>query len=256
MSVDRLDPRRVQCALIGMLFDPEYAARVLGDDPIDALSDRERALLRGVDPRGLRTDPYRRARAVAALIDEYPVTAAVLGVGAFERFFATEAFRAAVSDRGSMAVAFGIWIGERAHGVGRLEAAMATVRRPTRTSAPGLSCPSRIRALVVPAGTLAYHGRQRQRLGADPQRTLAGRAARTTERAPGRGTECLLVERRDDGSIDLGTGSEALVRLLAFAHTPRPRDMLEAEARRLGAEGDEAAEILDELLAQGLLTQG
>ncbi len=256
---ERLDPRRVQCVLVGMMFDPDYAARVLGDAPLPELSSRERLLLRGVDPRALGTDRYRRARAVSVLLDEFPVTATVLGVPAVDRFFATEAFRASVWARGSMALACGAWIGARAHGVGRLETAIAHVRRhwaPRESGSSGaaVASPGRLRALVVPAGTLAYHQRARQRLGPEPAVVLARRDVRTSERPPQRGAEYLLVERRDDGSIDVGTGSEPLVRLLAFAHTPRSQVDLEAEAVRWGAEPDEAAPLIADLVEQGLLT--
>ncbi len=254
VSVD-LDPHRVQHVLVAMMFDPEYAARVRSDAPPAELTPREHALLRDVDPRALATDRFRRARAVNVLVDEFPVTAAVLGIGAFERFFASDAFRAAVFGRGRMALAFGAWIGERAHGVGRLESALAHVRRAVEEPARAdrLACPSRLRALVVSAGTLAYHGRVRQALGKDPAATLARAATRRAERPPQRGAEYLLVERQADGSIDVGTGSEPLVRLLTFAHEPRTREALAAEAVRHGAEAEEADELLDDLVAQGLL---
>ena len=257
MADDRLDPRRVHHAMVAMMFDPEYAARVRSDAPPGELSPREHALLRAVDPRALATDRYRRARAVTVLVDEFPVTAAVLGVAAFERFFATEAFRSAVFGRGRMAIAFGGWVGERAHGIGRLESALAQVRRaiddPPASTDPRLACPLRLRALVVSAGTLAYHGRVRQMLGAEPAATLARAGTRRAERPPQRGAEYLLVERRDDGSIDVGTGSEPLVRLLSFVHEPRTRDALAAEAVRHGATPEEAPELLDDLVEQGLL---
>lgn len=253
---DELDPLRVQAVMVGMLFDPEYAARVQGDAPLVELTARERSLLRAVDPRALRTDRYRRARAVATLVEEYPVTAVVVGTAVLDRFFATAAFRAAVLGRGSMALAFGAWLGERAHGVGRLEAAMAAVRRAEDVAPAELCCAPRLRALVVPAGTLAYHGRARERLGPDVAGAMARGDVRLAERPPQRGHEYLLVERRDDGSIDLGTGSGPLVRLLVFAAVPRTREALRAEAVRQGAEADEADEILDDLLAQGMLRSG
>lgn len=259
MTDDRLDPRRVHHAMVAMLFDPEYATRVRGDAAVAELSERERTLLRGVDARALATDPYRRARAVTVLLEEYPVTAAVLGIAAFERFFATEAFRGVVFGRGSMALAFGGWIGERAHGVGRLEAAVAHVRRSIddapRADQASLRCPPRMRALVVSAGTLAYHGRVRHLLGTDPAATLARANARRAERPPQRGAEYLIVERRDDGSIDVGTGSEPLVRLLAFAQHPRSREALAEDAVRHGATPDETGELLDDLITQDLLVR-
>ena len=51
----------------------------------------------------------------------------------------------------------------------------------------------------------------------------------------------------------LGTASEALVRLLRLAATPRPRAALEREAVVRGAAPHEAGEVLDDLVAEGLL---
>lgn len=250
---DRIAPRRVQQALVGMLLDPGYAARVRGAGPLPELSARERALLRAVDPRALRTDPHRRARAVHALVDEFPVTAAVLGVTPVESFLASEAFRAGVRARGAMALSFVAWVGDRAGGVGRLEGAMAAVRRPGAPLRGEVGCPARLRGVVVAAGTLAFCSRVRARLGAEPVEVLARRRKPWHERPPRGGLETLLVERREDGSIDVGTGSEPLVRLLRFAEGGRTRAEVEAEAIERGAEPGEARELIDDLIAEGLL---
>ncbi|MCX4246591.1 hypothetical protein [Paraliomyxa miuraensis] len=252
-SEARLEPRRVQHALVCMLFDPAYAAMVRGSAKLPELSVRERALLREVDPRALRSDPHRLARAVHALIDEYPVSAAVLGVAKVETFFASEAFRAGIRERKAMALTFGQWLGDRARGVGCLEHAMALLRRPLPAPKGELDCPPRFRGLLVPAGTLAFTSSVRARLGHDPVELLAQRREPWGERAPRKGTEPLLVERREDGSIDLGTASEPLVRLMRFAEGGRRRAEVEAEAIRRGAEPAEAGELIDELIADGLL---
>ena len=52
----------------------------------------------------------------------------------------------------------------------------------------------------------------------------------------------------------IGTASEALVDLLIAADPPRPRAELAAVAIELGAAADEAQELLDDLIAEGLLT--
>lgn len=253
MSEARLDPRRVQLALVAMLLDPTFAARVRGDEPLDELTERERALLRDVDPRALKADPHRRARAVHVLVDELPVTAAVLGVPAFDAFFGSPQLRAGLFERAALTASFGAWLGDRALGVGRLEVAMAAVRRAEPPSGEGLLCAPGVRGLVVPAHTLAFYLRVREQLRPDPAHALAHWGARPRPSAPRRGTQCLLVERRTDGSLDLGTASEPLVRLLVFAEVPRTRAAVEAEAVRLGAEPGEAAELVDGLVADGLL---
>lgn len=249
-----LDPRRVQAALVCMHLDPAWTAVVRGPAVLPELSARERALLRAVDPRALQTDRYRRARAVHVLLEEYPVTAALLGVPAVDAFFSTPDFRTCVFGHGSMALSFGTWLGLRAGGPGRIEHAAARARRPTVAPPPAghLACSPRIVPLLAPAGSLAFYQTQRARLGPDPVAALAT-APRLRERPPrGRASEPLLVEADPSGDVSLGTASEPLVRLLLAAETPRPRADLAAEAARLGA-GDEADELLDSLLTDALL---
>jgi hypothetical protein len=249
-----LEPRRVQQALVAMLFDPDFAARVRGDAVVPELSERERELLRGVDPRALATDPHRRARAVQVLVEELPVTAVVLGVAEVEEFFGSAEFRAGVFHRAAMTASFAAWLGDRALGVGRLEAAMAAVRRAGAPTGVGVRCSPGVRGLVVPANTLALYLRVREQLRPDPVRALAAWGGRPRPSPPRRGVQCLLVERRADGSVDVGTASEPLVRLVIFAESPRARAEVEAEAVRLGAEAHEAAELVDGLVADGLLS--
>lgn len=248
----RRDPRRIQAALVCMHLDPAYVAAVRGDAPLPELAPAERALLRAVDPRALATDRYRRARAVQALLEEYPVSTALVGVPAVDAFFSSPAFRTCVFEHGSMAMSFGSWLEDRAGGPGRIEAAIARARRPGSVG-PGLACSPAVVPLLVPAGSLACLQRVRARLGADPAATLAsGRPPR--ERPPrSPRTEALLVEARAGGDVTLETAPDPLVRLLVFAGRGRPRDELGAEAVRLGAEPGEVDELLAGLLADGAL---
>jgi hypothetical protein len=249
-----LDPRRVQAALVCMHLDPAYATAVRGPGKLPELTLRERDLLRAVDPRALQTDRYRRARAVHVLLEEYPVTAALLGLPAVDAFFSTPEFRACVFGHGSMALSFGTWLGLRAGGPGRIEHAAARARRPDSLALPPdhLTANPRVVALLVPAGTLAFYQTVRARLGPDPVAALAtARPAR--ERPPkGRAGEPLLLESDLAGDVSLGTASEPLVRLLLRAAAPLPRAALVADAVELGA-GDDADDLLDGLLTDGLL---
>ncbi len=260
MSGASLDARRVQQALVCMHFDPEYAALVRGDAPLPELGERERALLRGVDPRALATDDMRRARAVHAIVDEFPVSAAVLGLDVVDRFFSSAAFRACVFERGSMAIAFGRCHAEhpRARGVVAIETAMALARRavqaPNRESGSDLLVRSpRIEPVVTAAGMLAFYQRVLARLGPVPLRSLASRRKPWPAAPPERGREHLLIEAKLDGSLVLGTASEGLVELLLAAAPARPRAELARVAVELGADVDEADSLLDDLVADGLL---
>lgn len=242
-----------------MHFDPEYAAAVRGQASLPELGERERELLRSVDPRALATDALRRDRAVHAIVDEYPVTAALLGLDMVERFFSSLAFRRCVFERGSMALAFGqryLDGLQRAQGVGAIETAMAIARRGDEARMPGpgelVRAPG-VEPVVTAAGMLAFYERVRQRLGPQPLETLAQRRQPWSETAPKRGREYLLIEAKPDGSLALGTASRELVELLGAARVPRSRGELVSVAITLGAEAGEADELLDDLIGDGLL---
>ena len=264
MSEPSFDPRRVQQALVCMLFDPKYAAKVRGREPLAELGERERELLRGVDPRSLGTDAMRRARALHVILDEYPVSAAVLGVDAVDRFFASPAFRACVFERGSMALAFGdAWLRDRAKGVGVIETGLARARRELEQPlAPG----PRIRRapgvipLRVAKGTLDWYRRARDKLGPAPLESLAKQRKPWTLAPPKRGSETLLIEPLasepgvgERGELGVANASAALVGLLEAAASPREPAELATIAVEFGAEAHEADELLDELRGDGLL---
>lgn len=254
-----LDPHQVQRALCCMLLDPDYAARVRGDAPLPELDPPARALLRALDPRALQTDRFRRARAVQVILEEHPVTAAILGVPAIDRYFSSAELRAAIFERGSMVLSFGTWLGDKALGIGRLEAAMARARRPDRPRPPALAAAGALQTaphivpLITPEGTLRWYQRARERLGPAPLEALAALERPWPQRPPRSGHEHLLVEAAADGSMSLGTASPELVRLLLHAETPRPPADLAAEAARLGADPGDVDDLLAGLVADGLL---
>ena len=257
-----MNPRTIQRAIVRMLYDPAYLAAVYGPRPVPGLPEPERALLRRVDPRAFATDKFRRARALQAIVDEFPASAAALGLVAVERFLDTREFLACLTGREAMGLAFATWLSDQAAGVGRIEAAMARLRRPPAEppagAADALVCAPRLAPLTVPAGTLEWYEATIAELGASPLASLAGRSPRpglprrSPVRSRDRGEEHLLLEAQTDGGMSLGTASEALVRLLRFAGRPRTRAALEAEAAARGA-GEEAASVIDGLLAEGLL---
>jgi hypothetical protein len=264
----QLDPQRVQRALVCMHFDPALAAAIRGDGPVDLpepLTAAERDLLRAVDPRALKTDAMRRARAVQAILEEYPVSAALLGTPIVDAFFSSPRFREAVFCRGSMALAFAGYLEDHSAivgGVAIIEAAAATVRRALQRPLPAvdvadprahLQCNPRFAPRIVPGGTLAWYERALCRLGADPLRALAELRRPWRKRPPRGGQQYLLIEGKAGGSLALGGASEGLVRLLLAAAQPRPRAELIAIAHELGAEGDEAEELLGDLTGDGLL---
>lgn len=255
-----MNPRAIQRAIVRMIYDPGFLGAVYGPRALPGLSEPERALLQQVDRRAFTTDRFRRARAVHAIVDEYPASAAAIGLAALEGFLGSREFSAVLVGRGAMALAFGTWLNDQASGVGRIEAAMAGLRRPA-PAPPGtgsLRCATNIAPLIVPAGSLEWYEATIAALGPEPLQGLADQQRRPglPRRSPIRkrqADEHLLIELRPDGGMSLGTASEPLVRLLRFASTPRSRPMLAAEAVARGASAQEAPALLAGLIADGLL---
>lgn len=241
-------------AMTRLLFDPAYVARVYAG-PVDGLTEAERALLTAVDRRAWGTDKYRRSRGVQALIEEYPVTAAVLGVKGVDAFFSSSAFAGVLSERGSLALSFGLWAQARGAGdVARLERAVAQARRAKRPAGAGLVTRPGVEPITLPGGVLAFYAQQRQALGADPVAALAHGRPPVPVPAPTGEPDALLVERDDRGEVQVGGGSSALCALLTFTTQPRSRDAVLARARALGCDPGEDVELVDDLLGEGLLT--
>ncbi len=255
-----MNPRALQQAIVRMMFDPAFVTAIHGPRAVPGLAEDERALLRAVDRRAFTTDKFRRARAVQALVEEYPVSAAAIGLTAVDSFLSAPEFHACITGRGAIGLAFATWLKDQAAGIGMIEGAMARLRRmgSGAPAVPGaLMCGPCFAPLIVPAGTLAWYEATREWLGATPLRRLADHAPRPGLPRRGltrrQGEEYALLEARADGGMDLGTASAALVRLLRHAEQPRARPVLEAEAVKRGAGAHEAAEVIDDLLAQGLL---
>ncbi len=291
-------PQVVAHAVVSMLHDPAYCAAVFSPARLPELRPSERALLRNIDPRAFATDEHRRARILAAVVDEFPVSAAVLGLPALDAFLSSSEFKQCIRHRGTLTGAFSNWLGKRAGDIGPLEAAVADLRRtmadwsithtkarsPTaeeisedpaerlqtpvlRSSArdakissapdPLLSHPPSLRPLRVLEGTLAWYEATRASLEPTPLASLAGqppRAGAPRQQAHKKPLphEGLLLEWQA-GEVMLGTASLALVRLLEYATPGRARAALERYASQCGATAHEAPEVIDDLVAQGLL---
>ncbi len=248
-------PSVVQRAAVLMHFDASFADDVRAGRA-RGLDDDERALLCRVDARAFRTDPERPLRLLATLIEEYPVSCAVVGAGALGAFVRSSPFRHAVMTDRLVVDAFGDWLFPRAGAVAQIELAVALARRRRRRRGMGgvddrLARAPGVELARVPAGTLAFYARARARLaaGAASLQEAVARGARVEAPEPvwdEQGLEHLLA------TPDVAPCAEPLFALLAYAREGRERAALVDEARQLGAD-EEAEALIDDLVADGLL---
>lgn len=282
----------LQRVMVRMLYDPEFATRVLSDPagvlPRDALTAEERAWLVRPDARAWRADPDRPRRALAVLGREYPAAVALAvaaggGLGLLDRFFATDLFAQVVTGRGSMAAAFGDFLAglaetgvvadRRVAPLARLEQAVVLLRRRYLRSADravGVDRTARRYRLApgktlhrAPAGTadlrdriydrLAHSGREFAQAVFEP----GMQAPRTRVHASR--TEPLLLEivpvdgPRMEHPAGVAEITEAMNTLLEYAKEPRTMAELAVEVERLGADSGEGEEIIAGLVEEGIL---
>ena len=248
----------VQQAMARMLFDPGFVAAVHAG-PVDGLTEAERQLLLGVDRRAWGTDRYRRSRGVQALLEEYPVTAGILGVDAVDAFFSSSSFVAVLRSRGSLGLAFGDHVAESPAGeVARLEQAVARARRDVACRVrPGRRL--RTRPGVVPLETrapvLACFSSARRKLGADPVQVLVERHLSLAAPEPGGEPVFVLVECSRQGEVQVGGSSPALHGLLLALKAATPRSAALAHAREQGCDAGEDEELLMDLTQEGLVIE-
>ncbi len=256
-SPPRLDVQRAVVRLLHAGRDgvtaPDAVTSALLDRIVaeGTLTHEEVGWLRGVDPRAWRTDPWRTARLLTALLEEFPGAARAYGKDMLA-FFRSVRFDVALRDGTSLAGAFGEWLvevgGPEVAAHARVEGAVAELRRvvdaPTDTRTNDGTIPSgqdlRVRSPLcrVLSGYLAVP------TGAGD--TVELRAA------------ALLVQALPsaaDGrrAIVASELPEALASVLVGAAAPRRRDALIPEIGAVGADRGEDEDVLAELEGDGLI---
>jgi hypothetical protein len=278
----------IQRVLVRMLYDPRFRDAVFADPAATlgplGVPEAHMAQIVAHDPRAFAVDPWRGHRAVTAVMREAAVSVLALtrlGVGANDHlaFIASDAFHRCVMERGLLVDAFFDYLDEelaRARPASRrerqaavvlgamvaLERAIARVRRPAK-AAEGRVAVGQARALELPAGASAVWARAHESLGADPVAAVVsgGQEAKRAlaalfgdENLASGAREHLLVDGSTSGSEPMVSFvGESLVVLMRRAEGGASRDELIAVAEREGASRAEAEEILDELIAEGLL---
>ncbi|MFT5683656.1 MAG: hypothetical protein ACI8RZ_004588 [Myxococcota bacterium] len=244
--------QHLQRLAVRMLYDPTLVAQVYDGVSVNELSEADRAMLTASPRAAWGADPLRSSRTLQALLEEFPVSAAITGLPPLHGFFASTDFHRCIQARGRLVEAFGTWMVVRAGRIARLELAIA---RSRRDSDPAPGCLSPAPGLVpvsLPPDTLSCYQQIRAQLGDPPLNTLISKSFRPILLSPPpTGVSHLLIERGADGGVQIGGGSASLNGLLAAA--PASRVVLEQVAHRLGATAEEAPDILDDLLRDGLL---
>ena len=277
----------LQRVMVRMLFDASFAGRVLSDPAaLDAedLSEEERTWLRKPDGRAWRVDAGRPDRSLGVLLQEYPASVALAhqagGAEPLRAFFASERFHRVVRERGSMAIAFGDHLVDLAGSadapacvgaLARLEQAAARLRRSAGPRPPERDPRGRVFRLSPDKALHATEGGAAdlrdeilwcfgRATGPDlvpavlrPRRRLPVR-----ETDPSREVPLLLELHRDDGPrlkflVAISEITPELHAILDFAREPREREALEREAARVGAEEEEAREVVAGLVEEGML---
>ncbi len=244
----------LQRLVVRMLYDPELVARVYDGEPVEGLKDADRALITASPRQAWGTDPLRASRTLQALLEEYPVSAAITGLAPLHGFFSSVDFHRCIQQRQRLSEAFGRWLEPRAGRIARLEQAIARSRRDPDPAGGCLSLAPGLVPVSLPVDTLSLYQSLRARLGPQPLNLLISKTFQPSPLPPEPAdVEHLLIERGPDGGVGIGGGSAALNGLLAAA--PAPRAVLEAAAVGLGATPEEAPGLLDDLIRDGLLEQ-
>ncbi|MDP2340101.1 MAG: hypothetical protein Q8O67_04020 [Deltaproteobacteria bacterium] len=241
-----IDVRKVRTAALLMHFDAAWVARILdGGDLL--LNDDEKALFAPIDRRAFRADEERKARAAAAVVDELPVAVAVAGLPRLFAFFTDPGFLVVIDQGRPLVEAVAAFLGRPA----LIEGSIARARRRRRSRGPFTLARGVDAERSLGVGSVALWTSLRASLGPDPAGAVM-RGARVTWDLPHEGeVEGVVV---DEALTDprVAVCSQELGVLLLAARS-QGRDDLLGIAKLHGCDDDEAAALLLELQADGLL---
>jgi hypothetical protein len=128
---------RAQQAIVRMLFDPEFAARVRREPEaaLPELPSTLRAQLAAIDPRALKLDRLLCQRTLRTLFDEYKASTTLFlarakRLSALDDFFRSRAFHEAIAAARPLAYAYADFLGDAASPPAlTIERALAEARR-------------------------------------------------------------------------------------------------------------------------------
>lgn len=274
----------LQHVIVRMLYDPAFTERVYADPKAATedcdLSDDERSWLVAADRRAWAIDPLRRARSMAGLIEEFPMTSArlvrALGVGAaterLDQYFSSETFHHDLQKGSTLAASFGHWLaGHDAlrgvdaeavlaehpieHAIVRARWSYATFEpmAPVRASiqwAPGVELAitrdGALESFAAGLAALRDHPRGLQDAVLDDAFALVDPPALEAEPVG-------VLVLGQDGDVDLESVSAELATILEVARQPIAFDDLCRHAAAVGANEDDVRGIVDSFAADGVL---
>ena len=251
----------LQRVIVRMLFDPKFVERVYGESDIPELDRQSLAWLRAVPQPAWSTDRYRRSRSLHALLEEFPVSAAVAAektgdVRTLDAYFSSAPFHDCIQHRGSLALSFGDWLHHRAGEIAKLETAFARARRPQPPEGTGWMLAPGYEPIELAVGTVRRYLAIREHLGPDPVAKLLDKPELSDELPPiGEVTENLLIEGGSSANLSIGHVSPAMHDLLAASRTPKTRAQLDQVAVSLGAPPEEARTIVQDLIDEELILE-
>ncbi|MDH3599454.1 MAG: hypothetical protein OEU26_07415, partial [Candidatus Tectomicrobia bacterium] len=269
-----------------MMFDAAFRDRVYTNaetalQGLD-LTPEECLWLITPDPRAYGTDTYRCSRALTGLLEEYPVAGALAlrtphGIDRLHGFFAADVFHHCIQERGSMAEAFGVYLGAEAFAkqpdiarMAEVEWGIARVRRAedipslpldeltphTRLRlAPWVELlslhPATLPRYSALFNCLEQYGASRLEAVLDTAYALpAGQPVQDDT------TECVMIVGVSGATgPSLEPASDELGALLNAAQADTTYRELCTVAVRLGAEPHEALELIQGFLDERLLVQ-
>jgi hypothetical protein len=274
----------MQRVVVRMMFDAAFRDRVYADAGTALqglnLSPDECRWLITPDPRAYGTDTYRCSRALTGLLEEYPVAGALAlrlphGVDRLHEFFAADVFHQCIQERGSMAEAFGAYLGAETFarqpdiarmaavewGIARVRRAGDTLLRPLGKLTPDTRLrlapwvellplhPTTLPRYSTLFNCLGQDGASRLEAVLDPDYALPAGAPVQDD-----ATEfVMVVGASGTAGPSLEPASDELGALLNAAQTdPTCRELCTA-AVRLGAEPHEALELIQGFLDERLL---
>lgn len=276
----------LQHVIVRMLYDPAFVARVY-EDPAAAtrgcdLTDDERTWLVRADRRAWGVDPLRRARSMAGLIEEFPVTCArlvrALGVGSaserLDRYFSSAGFHHDLQNGATLSESFGHWLAgqEAMMGVDAatvlaehpIEHAIVRARRSFGSPAddlgpeelawaPGVDLAiardGAVQSFASALGALRHHPKGLQDAVLDAGYALVDPPPRSA-------AEIGVLVLGQTGDVGLETVSAELATILEVCRRPVAFDDLCRHAMKVGAAVEDVRGLVDSFAGDGVLRRG